>query len=131
MSRRSWPGKSGAARAKATPRPVAFRMRLGLLFGTLLLCGVGLVARAVQLQLVQHRFLAGEGAARFTRVAPIVAHRGAITDREGEPLAISTPVDAVWVNPQELAGSIEQLPHSAPSPDDSDANAIICTKHSR
>ena len=116
MSRRSWRGKSGASRpsrASATPRPVAFRMRLGLLFGTLLVCGVGLVARAVQLQLVQHRFLAGEGAARFTRVAPIVAHRGAITDREGEPLAISTPVDAVWVNPQELGASVEQLPRLA------------------
>jgi cell division protein FtsI (penicillin-binding protein 3) len=116
MSRRSWRGKSGSARASrgaATPRPVAFRMRLGLLFGALLLCGVGLVARAVQLQLVQHRFLAGEGAARFTRVAPIVAHRGAITDRDGEPLAISTPVDAVWVNPQELGGSVEQLPRLA------------------
>jgi len=116
MSRRSWRSGSGGARASrpaSAPRPVAFRMRLGFVFAALLLCGAGLVARAVQLQLVQHRFLAGEGAARFTRVAPIVAHRGMITDRDGEPLAISTPVDAVWVNPQELAGSTEQLPRLA------------------
>ncbi|MBS0387617.1 MAG: penicillin-binding protein 2 [Proteobacteria bacterium] len=116
MSRRSWGGKSGAARTarpSGGPRPVAFRMRLGVVFGALLLCGAGLVARAVQLQLVQHRFLAGEGAARFTRVAPIIAHRGTITDRDGEPLAVSTPVDAVWVNPQELSANVEQLPRLA------------------
>ena len=116
MSRRYWGGKSGSARTARTaggPRPVAFRMRLGVVFGALLLCGVGLLARAVQLQLVQHNFLAGQGAARFTRVAPIVAHRGTITDRDGEPLAVSTPVDAVWVNPKEFAGNIEQLPRLA------------------
>ncbi|HVN99962.1 MAG TPA: penicillin-binding protein 2, partial [Steroidobacteraceae bacterium] len=116
MSRRSWRGSSGSARAarpSGGPRPVAFRMRLGVVFGALLLCGAGLVARAVQLQLVQHRFLAGEGAARFTRVAPIVAHRGTITDRDGEPLAVSTPVDGVWVNPRELSGGVDQLPRLA------------------
>ncbi len=114
MSRRRWFGKSGstrAARPTATAaRPVAFRLRLGLLFGALLVCGAGLLARAVQLQLVQHSFLADEGAQRYTRVAAIVAHRGPITDRNDEPLAVSTPVDAVWVNPQELAADVEQLP---------------------
>jgi cell division protein FtsI (penicillin-binding protein 3) len=59
------------------------------------------------------RFLASQGDARFSRVATIIAHRGNITDRNGEPLAVSTPVDSVWVNPRELAGSIEQLPHLA------------------
>ncbi|MFO1410781.1 MAG: penicillin-binding transpeptidase domain-containing protein [Steroidobacteraceae bacterium] len=39
----------------------------------------------------------------------INAHRGIITDRFGEPLAVSTPVDSVWVNPRELAGNSEQL----------------------
>ena len=43
----------------------------------------------------------------------IAAHRGTITDRNGEPLAVSTPVDSVWVNPQELARNIEQLPQLA------------------
>jgi cell division protein FtsI (penicillin-binding protein 3) len=117
MSRRRWFGKSGSARtarpAAAAARPVAFGVRLGLLFAALLVCGAGLVARAVQLQLLQHSFLAGEGATRYLRVAAIVAHRGPITDRNDEPLAVSTPVDAVWVNPQELAASVEQLPRLA------------------
>ncbi len=101
------------ARARAGPRPASFRLRLGLLFALLTLAGVGLAGRAVQLQLLQHRFLAGQGAARFSRVAAIAAHRGTISDRFGEPLAVSTPVDSVWINPQQLAGNLEQLPRLA------------------
>ena len=112
-------GKSRSARAarssqgSSAPRPASFRLRLGLLFGLLTLVGIGLAGRAVQLQLVQHHFLAGQGDARFSRVAAIAAHRGMISDRQGEPLAVSTPVDSVWVNPQELAGNSEQLPRLA------------------
>jgi cell division protein FtsI (penicillin-binding protein 3) len=95
---------------RASPaRPISFRIRLVVVFGLLLAAGVTLAGRAVQLQLVQHRFLASEGAARYTRVAAISAHRGTITDRYGEPLAVSTPVDSVWANPQDLAGNTEQL----------------------
>jgi cell division protein FtsI (penicillin-binding protein 3) len=115
----SRPGRTRTARAArsshaaAAPRPASFRLRLGLLFSLLTLAGIGLAGRAVQLQLVQHRFLAGQGDARFSRVAAIAAHRGTISDRQGEPLAVSTPVDSVWVNPQELAGNAEQLPRLA------------------
>ena len=94
-------------------RPNSFRLRLALVFALMFAGGAALVGRAVQLQLVQHGFLASEGAARYTRVAAIVAHRGTITDRYGEPLAVSTPVDSLWVNPRELAGNIEQLPRLA------------------
>ena len=112
-------GKSRSARSarssqgSSAPRPASFRLRLGLLFGLLTLVGIGLAGRAVQLQLVQHHFLAGQGDARFSRVAAIAAHRGMISDRQGEPLAVSTPVDSVWVNPQELAANSEQLPRLA------------------
>jgi cell division protein FtsI (penicillin-binding protein 3) len=74
---------------------------------------VGLAARAVELQLVDHGFLAKQGDDRSMRVVKIAAHRGAITDRYGEPLAVSTPVDSVWVNPQELNDNIDQLPKLA------------------
>ncbi len=72
-----------------------------------------LVARAVELQLLDHGFLASQGDARSMRVVKIAAHRGAIMDRNGEPLAVSTPVDSVWVNPQELNDNIDQLPRLA------------------
>jgi cell division protein FtsI (penicillin-binding protein 3) len=110
MSRPGPVRKSPHARPERDVRPISFRVRLALVFVVMLGISVALVGRAVQLQLVQHQFLASQGAARFTRVAAIVAHRGTITDRYGEPLAVSTPVDAVWVNPRELSGNTEQLP---------------------
>src|SRR5207237_9354780 len=69
--------------------------------------------RAVHLHLVDHAFLARDGDARFSRVLEIAAHRGTITDRYGEPLAVSTPVDSVWVNPRELALATDQIPRLA------------------
>jgi cell division protein FtsI (penicillin-binding protein 3) len=104
---------SGAARGGTrTPAP-SFRARQWVLFALLLAAAGALMGRAVNLQLVDHGFLASQGDARFSRVATITAHRGNIVDRNGEPLAVSTPVDSVWVNPRELSGSIEQLPHLA------------------
>ncbi len=91
----------------------SYRWRSALILG-LVVCGaVGLGARAVELQLIDHGFLAKQGDQRSMRVVKIAAHRGAITDRSGEPLAVSTPVDTVWVNPQELNENIDQLPKLA------------------
>jgi cell division protein FtsI (penicillin-binding protein 3) len=93
--------------------PLSFRWRAFLLIALLVCCAVALVYRAVNLTLVDHSFLAKEGDARFSRVVQIAAHRGAITDRYGEPLAISTPVDSIWVNPKELALAPDQIPRLA------------------
>lgn len=59
--------------------------------------------RAVDLQLTDHEFLQNHGDARYLRVVETPAHRGVISDRNGEPLAISTPVSSVWANPRKLA----------------------------
>ena len=91
----------------------SFRWRVWLILGLLVTAGAGLLAQAAHLQLYRHDFYASEGNERFSRVTAITAHRGMITDRNGEPLAISTPVDSVWVNPQELAASSEQIPRLA------------------
>jgi cell division protein FtsI (penicillin-binding protein 3) len=90
-----------------------FRWRATLVLGLVVCCAVVLVGRAVELQLWEHGFLAKQGDDRTMRVVKIAAHRGAITDRYGEPLAISTPVDSVWVNPQELNDNIDQIPKLA------------------
>jgi cell division protein FtsI (penicillin-binding protein 3) len=79
-----------------------FALRAWFVFGVLMLGAAGLVARAVDLQLVDREFLIGQGDARFTREVATIANRGAILDRNGTPLAISTPVDSVWTNPREL-----------------------------
>ena len=93
--------------------PLSFRWRAYVLIGLLVCCAGGLVYRAVNLTLVDHSFLAKEGDARFSRVVQITAHRGTITDRYGEPLAVSTPVDSIWVNPKELALAPDQIPRLA------------------
>ena len=91
----------------------SYRWRSTLILSLVLLGAVGLVFRAVELQLLDHGFLAKQGDDRSMRVVKIAAHRGSITDRNGEPLAVSTPVDSVWVNPQELNDNIDQLPKLA------------------
>ena len=90
-----------------------YKWRSAVVFGCVALAALGLAARAVELQLFNHDYLAKQGDDRSLRVAKIAAHRGAITDRNGEPLAISTPVDSVWVNPQEVNDNIDQLPKLA------------------
>ena len=68
----------------------------------LLLAGFGtLAARAFYLQGLNTEFLQAKGEARFTRVMEMPASRGAILDRNGVPLAISTPVESIWVSPSE------------------------------
>jgi cell division protein FtsI (penicillin-binding protein 3) len=68
-----------------------------------------LAARSAQLQLVDHEFLQGQADARHLRVVEVPAHRGMMTDRNGEPLAISTPVQSVWANPKELVAAPADL----------------------
>jgi cell division protein FtsI (penicillin-binding protein 3) len=69
-----------------------------------------LIARAVHLQVFNTEFLTQQADSRHLRTEKITAHRGSITDRNGEPLAISTPVDSVWANPAELAAAVDRVP---------------------
>ncbi len=73
------------------------------------LLAMTLVGRAAFLQVVAKDKLVGQGDARHLRVAKLSAHRGTIYDRNGEPLAVSTPVDSIWANPQEFAEKVDQV----------------------
>jgi cell division protein FtsI (penicillin-binding protein 3) len=68
-----------------------------------------LVARVLSLQILDtergYEFLQDQGAMRSVRTAEIPAYRGVISDRRGEPLAVSTPVISIWANPVILKGS--------------------------
>ncbi|QSA95932.1 penicillin-binding protein 2 [Methylococcus sp. EFPC2] len=77
---------------------------LGILTGMLVLVG-----RAVDLQVLDHQFLQHQGDMRHVGLMPVPAHRGRIIDRNGELLAISTPVKSVWVNPKEFDASPRNL----------------------
>ncbi|NIW24840.1 MAG: penicillin-binding protein 2 [Gammaproteobacteria bacterium] len=71
--------------------------------------GGALEARLIYLQLVDREFLAAQGDDRHIRTVQISAHRGPIVDRNGEPLAVSTPVDTIWANPNDLMPAIERV----------------------
>ncbi|MBJ9975743.1 penicillin-binding protein 2 [Pseudomonas sp. S75] len=89
--------------------PWRFRVVVGLLA-----LMVGAISwRIIDLQVVDRDFLKGQGDARSLRHIPIPAHRGLITDRNGEPLAVSTPVTTLWANPKEMQASKERWPQLA------------------
>lgn len=68
-----------------------------------------LIWRMLDLTVLHRQFLKGQGDARSLRIQDIPAYRGMITDRQGTPLAVSTPVQSVWVNPKEFLPTKEQL----------------------
>ena len=69
---------------------------------------MALAARALFLQGLHNDFLQQKGETRYARVVEISAHRGTVTDRNGEPLALSTPVESVWAAPADADLSVEQ-----------------------
>lgn len=95
------------------PRASQPRVRLGLIVGILLFCGVVVVARAAYMQLINDDRLQAAGDERFLREVTIATTRGMITDRNGEPLAVSSPVESLWVNPKELLVDAKRLPELA------------------
>lgn len=98
---------------KTRLRPPNYRLRLYTVLMVMALAGTGLVARAVDVQVLRSDFYQEQGAERFLRDVPIPAYRGAILDRNGEPLAVSTPVASLWAVPSELIEARERLPELA------------------
>lgn len=94
-------------------RQRAFRTRCRIVGGLMAASAILLLGRAVQLQVVDRDFLNSQANARQLRTVELSAHRGTITDRNGEPLAVSTPVDSVWVDPRDLAAAPEHIPQLA------------------
>ena len=75
------------------------RRRHFVLTGLFTLALLGLVGRAGYLAVTEREFLQNQGKARAIRNAEIRAHRGVISDRNGDPMAVSTPVVSVWTDP--------------------------------
>jgi cell division protein FtsI (penicillin-binding protein 3) len=91
----------------------SFSVRAWFVFGVLTLSAGGLLVRAVDLQLVDREFLIDEGEERFTRTVATEANRGAIVDRNGALLAISTPVESAWADVRELGKFPDRWPDLA------------------
>jgi len=77
-----------------------WRRRLLLLI--VLLGFVTLLGRSLYLQSFHKRFLQEKGDARYNRTLVLPSQRGKITDRHGELLAISSPVESIWANPSDV-----------------------------
>jgi cell division protein FtsI (penicillin-binding protein 3) len=92
-----------------TEQPAEYSNRRGLLLGLYFLAMSALVWRVIDLQVLNNEFLQEHGNARALRVVEIPAHRGIITDRNGEPLAVSTPVKSVWATPRKVLSSGQDL----------------------
>lgn len=82
------------------PVPPAWRSRA--LLALFALAVLALESRLAWLQLVRGEFLTAEGEKMQLREVETPAHRGLITDRHGEPMAVSTPVDSVFVDPSRM-----------------------------
>lgn len=80
--------------------------RFYLVLFAMFLCVVAIGWKVSALQILERDFLQSQGDARTIRTVPLVANRGLITDRDGEPLAISSPVKSIWVNPGEMSDDI-------------------------
>jgi cell division protein FtsI (penicillin-binding protein 3) len=89
--------------------PLLQQWRLYLVLFMMSLCVLAIVWKASSLHITERDFLQGQGDARTIRTVPLVANRGLITDRNGEPLAVSTPVKSIWVDPGDLLDSPESI----------------------
>ncbi|MDD4915570.1 MAG: penicillin-binding transpeptidase domain-containing protein [Methylococcales bacterium] len=79
-----------------------FSGRRKLLLSAMLLAMLILVGRAIYLQIMNRDFLQDKGDLQHVGVVSVSAYRGQIQDRSGEPLAISTPVQSIWINTRQL-----------------------------
>ncbi|MHB1085733.1 MAG: peptidoglycan D,D-transpeptidase FtsI family protein [Thiobacillus sp.] len=85
-----------------------------VIVGGLLLSGLVLVAgRAFFLQGLNTDYLQGKGDAVANRNLTLPTHRGQVSDRHGQLLAISTPVESLWARSVELKLTSEQQAHLA------------------
>jgi cell division protein FtsI (penicillin-binding protein 3) len=98
--------------AASAPPDIAAKLpgwRATALFLCLLAGLAGLMGRGVYLQGINNDFLQEKGSERYSRVIEMSAHRGMITDRNGEPLAVSTPVESVWASPADVEADNKQV----------------------
>jgi len=98
-----------ASAARRPAPPVFPERRAPLVFGALLALFALLALRSLYLQQIDRGFLQEQGSSRYSRNLEVPAHRGRILDRSGDPLAISTPVKAIWAWPDKVDATPAQL----------------------
>jgi cell division protein FtsI (penicillin-binding protein 3) len=103
---------SGARAHKFAENPIlklrlpAWRSRMAALL--ILACFGVLIGRSFYLQVLNNDFLQEKGESRYRRELEISASRGRISDRNGDMLAVSTPMKSIWAIPAEAQLDLEQ-----------------------
>ncbi len=90
-----------------------YKFRRYVVLSIFMMAVAGLLWRALDMQVINQSFFQQQGDVRHLRVVKVPAHRGDIYDRNGEPLAISTPVDTIWAQPAELMQAQARIPELA------------------
>ncbi|WP_231550531.1 MULTISPECIES: peptidoglycan D,D-transpeptidase FtsI family protein [Chitinibacter] len=93
---------SGRRQPKYAVKPKLERWRVWFVLTCLLALFATLLGRSIYLQVMNEEFLQDQGDARYRRTLKLEPNRGMITDRNGEPLAISTPVQSIWLSPRNM-----------------------------
>lgn len=88
--------------------PFTTHRRRWISFGFIVVLTI-MIIRLFTLHITQNDFLRKQGNARTLHTVEIPSYRGVITDRRGVPLAVSTPVDAIWMNPKVFNPDNSQL----------------------
>ena len=93
----------------ATSAPVRLPVwRARFVLAAFMVAFVVLIGRSIYLQAMKTGFLQEKGEARYSRVMRIPATRGRILDRNGDALAVSTPVKSIWVIPDDVKATRAQ-----------------------
>jgi cell division protein FtsI (penicillin-binding protein 3) len=103
--------RMNATRLKSKPIGPQRLYVLAIVLGA---CALGLIGKAFSMQVLHRSFYQDQGDARFLRDMPVAASRGSITDRSGEPLAISTPMISLWAEPKLLMEARAEFDKLAP-----------------
>ena len=82
-----------------------FRNRFLIVLFFILGATIVLVFRSFQLQYLERDFLNQQADVRHIRTEKMASNRGSIFDRRGTPLAVSTPIDSVIINPKQFLSS--------------------------
>lgn len=111
-------GKNKANQAKSNSAPSLLHWRFVIVVAAILMVFVGLSIRAAYIQVVSPDLLIKRGDNRTLRTHVNPLHRGLIVDRNGQQLAVSVPVRAIWADPKTIAqGILEAEEEAARNPD--------------
>src|SRR5581483_4528083 len=94
--------------------PQALRTRVLIVTAMLAVAFTGVTCRLAWLMIVKHGELAQLAERQYSRTVVLQAARGTIVDRQGEPLATSTPAESLFAQPRAIGDPVRVAARLAP-----------------